>query len=466
MSEPLATLLRLLAVVVLIGLNGFFVATEFALVAMRRTRIDELVDRGVAGAVRVRRAQSDLNRFIAATQLGITMASLGLGWLGEPAVAGLLQGVLGWIPGAVQPQVVAGVIAFVLITGLHIVFGELAPKSIALTRPERTALVVVTPTSLFLAAFRPAIALLNSAGAAVVRLLGIAPPAGFEASLHSPEEIEQLVEQSARGGAMEDAERRMIRGVFDIGDRTARHAMVPRTQVKGLPLTAGLKEAVARALAAHHSRLPVYEGDLDHIVGMVHLRDLVVALTSQSDEAFSLRRLLRPAPAVPDGLMLDEVLVVLREARTHLAVVVDEYGGTAGILTLEDIMEEIVGEVPDEFDPQGPEEIAPQPDGSWLLDGLLPPDEVDEQLGTHLQDASDADGEPLDVDTLGGLVVALLGRLAVVGDEVVVPSDPPVVLRVEEVVDRRVARVRLRFVKPREAGAPSESDAHAAADEG
>ncbi|HXT36672.1 MAG TPA: hemolysin family protein, partial [Chloroflexota bacterium] len=226
--------------------------------------------------------------------------------------------------------------------------------------------------------------------------------------------------------------------------RTARQTMTPRTRVQGLPLGATLEEAVRGALDARHSRLPVYEGDLDHIVGVVHLRDLFTALAARSNAPFSLRRLLRPAPAVPDGLMLDEALALLRGSRTQLAVVVDEYGGTAGILTIGDILEEIVGEVRDEFDPPEPAEFAIQPDGSWLLDGLLALDEVDEQVGTRLADATDSEGESVDVDTLGGLVMARLGRLAEVGDLVLEPGDPPVWLRVEEVAGRRIVRVALR----------------------
>jgi CBS domain containing-hemolysin-like protein len=446
MSEPFGVLLRLLAVLVLVGLNGFFVAAEFALVSVRRTRMAELADQGSSGAARVQHALGDLDRYIAATQLGITMASLGLGWLGEPAVAQILHAALGWAPLPFERDLIAGVLAFVMITTLHIVFGELAPKSIALQRAERTAMAVVAPLTAFLALFRPAISLLNGAGAWAVRLLGLEPAAGHGGSLHSAEEIELLVEQSARGGILPDLERRMIRGVFDVGDRVARQVMVPRTQIQGLPLGASLDEAVQRALTAGRSRLPVYEDDLDHIVGMVHARDLLRALaeTGPGPAPFTLRNLLRPVPAVPEGVALDRVLVQLRECRTQIAVVVDEYGGTAGILTLEDILEEIVGDLSDEFDTPGPAAIIARPDGSWQLDGALPLDEVDEQLGTRLATATDDTGEPLDVDTVAGLIIARLGRLAASGDSVTEPGDSPLLLRVEEVAGRRIVRVALR----------------------
>jgi CBS domain containing-hemolysin-like protein len=447
MSEPYATLLRLLAVVVLVAINGFFVATEFALVSIRRTRVEALVERRVAGAAHVQQALGDLDRFIAATQLGITMASLGLGWMGEPAVASLLDDLLGWVPAQIDVELIAGIIAFIVITGLAIIFGELAPKSIALQRTERTALLVVAPVSLFAAIFRPAIALLNGAGAAAVRLLGIDPAIGHQrSSLHSPEEIELLVEQSAQGGALPDLERRMIHGVFDVGDRLARQAMVPRTQIQGIPAEADLEEVVACARASRHSRLPVYEQDLDHVVGVLHLRDLLLALDAVRTGAacFCMQALIRPILAVPETLTLDEVLLRLRQAETGLTLVVDEYGGTAGILTIADILEEIVGEVRDEFDPSGPAELAPQQDGSWLIDGLVPLDEVDEQLGTHLGACASEDGAPLAVDTLAGLILARLGRMAVAGDAVTVPGDPPVQVQVEEMVGRRIVRVRVR----------------------
>lgn len=217
MSDPVSVLVRLLVLLMLVALNGFFVATEFALVSVRRTRIAELADEGVPGAADVHRVLGDLDRYIAATQLGITMASLGLGWLGAPALDQLLQGALRWLPAILHTPILSGAIAFVLLTALHNVFGELAPKSVALQRPERTALRVVGPISLFLSLFRPAIALLSWSGNGVVRLLGLAPVAGVErAGLHSAEEIELLVEQSARGGALDDLERRMLRGVFDV----------------------------------------------------------------------------------------------------------------------------------------------------------------------------------------------------------------------------------------------------------
>ncbi|MGH2386651.1 MAG: hemolysin family protein [Chloroflexota bacterium] len=447
MSDQLALLLRLAAVLLLVALNGFFVAAEFALVSVRRTRIAELADQGSAGAARVQRALGDLDHFIAATQLGITMASLGLGWLGEPAVAQILHAALGWAPLPFEKALIAGVVAFVLITTLHIVFGELAPKSIALQRTERTAILVVPPTAAFLALFRPAIILLNGAGAAVVRLLRLDPAGKLDGGgFHSAQEIELLVEQSARGGTLDEMERQMIRGVFDVGDRNARQVMVPRVQIQGLRLGASLEEAVAGGLAARHSRLPVYDGNLDHIVGMVHLRDLLRALaeTPAGSTRFNLGAILRPVPAVPEAVTLDEVLVTLREQRAQLAVVVDEYGGTAGILTLEDILEEIVGELNDEFALPGPAEITARPDGSWLLDGLLPLDEVDEHVGTRLAAAADTQGNPLDVETLAGLITARLGRLAVAGDLVLEPGEPPVCLSVEEVIGRRIARVALR----------------------
>ncbi len=451
MVEPFDSLARVLAVLALVALNGFFVATEFALVSVRRTRVEEMSADGVAGAARVGRALGNLDRFIAGTQLGITVTSLGLGWLGEPALAHLLHEPLRWLPASIEADVIAGTIAFMLITALHIVFGELAPKSLALQRPEQTSLFVVPPMSLFLILFRPAIALLNGAGNAVVRLFGLEPTNNHDGSVHSPEELELLVEQSARGGALEDQERRMLRGVFDVGDRTVRQAMTPIDRVQGLPLTAGLEDAVRRALAARHSRLPVFEGDVNHILGVVHLRDLLRALAAPTTGAprFSLRHLMRPVLAVPEMTMLDDLLSNLRAQRSHLAVVVDEYGGTAGIITLEDIMEQIVGDIHDEFEPVEPDDIVSYPDGSWMIDGLLALDDLDQQLGTRLGDATDDEGVPLGVTTLGGLIMTRLGRVPAL-DDVVTEGGPdgPLQLVVREVEGRRAARIQMSKVTP------------------
>ena len=432
----LSTSLSLIAVLVLVLLNGFFVAAEFALVSVRKTRIDQLVIEGNARARTVQRALTHLDTYIAATQLGITMASLALGFIGEPAIAGLLEPLFArFLPaeGAFfTSHGVALVIAFSIATALHIVLGELAPKSIALQRAESTSLWVTGPLDIFLKLLRPFIAALNGIGNAVVRLIGL-QPAGGHASVHSVEELELLVHSSREAGLLEEQQERMVAGVFDFGERHASRVLTPRTEIYAVPLTISLPELAQRAGEGNHSRLPVYDGDLDHIVGVVHAKDVIRALEPGAQQAaFDLRTIMRPVPFVPASLPLDKLMAELRLQKAHLAVVIDEFGGTAGIVTLEDLLEEIVGEVADEFDPAR-EAIEQQGDGSVTLDGLLSIEEVDERFALGVE-------EPF-YDTLGGYVFGQLQREPKVGDTLPLPDGRQ--LRVTELDGLRVARVLL-----------------------
>lgn len=444
MSETaVGSILRLLAMFGLVLLNGFFVAAEFALVSVRRTRIEQLANEGVGRARVVSRALAHLDTYIAATQLGITMASLALGFVAEPTIAALLDPLFSLVPflhgpGAViSAHTVALVISFAIATALHIVFGELAPKSIALQRPELTSLWVTTPLNVFLAVFRYPIALLNGIGNGVVRLIGL-QPAGGHAAVHSVEELELLVHSSREAGLLEEQQEHMVSGVFEFGERRASRVMTPRTELHAVPATITLSDLVDEAANGTHSRLVVYDGDLDHILGMVHAKD-VLRLIQHHMEAFAkkepvpefeLRRILRKVPFFPESLPLDELMAEMRRQGAQVAVMVDEFGGTAGIVTLEDLLEEIVGDVSDEFDVAG-ESVAEQPDGSFLVDGLMAVEEVDERFDLGIE-------EPF-YDTLGGYVFGQLGRAATLGDEVQAPSGRW--LRVAELDGLRVARV-------------------------
>ncbi len=432
----LSTSLSLVAVLVLVLLNGFFVAAEFALVSVRKTRIDYLVNQGSARARLVQRALAHLDTYIAATQLGITMASLALGFIGEPAIAHLLEPLFERVlppSGAYfTSHGVALVIAFAIATALHIVLGELAPKSVALQRAESTALWVTAPLDLFLKIFRPFIAALNGIGNAVVRLVGL-QPAGSHASVHSVEELELLVHSSREAGLLEEQQERMVAGVFDFGARRAGQVMTPRTAIDAVPATIGLRDLAQRVGEGHHTRLPVYDGDLDHIVGVIHAKDVLRTLERGSTEdAFELRTIIRRVLFVPDSLHLDDVMAQLRRQQAHMAVVVDEFGGTAGLVTFEDLLEEIVGEVVDEFD-TGPAPIEEVGDGRISLDGLLPIDDVIERFALGVE-------EPF-YDTLGGFIFGRLRRVPKVGDTVELPDGRR--LQVSELDGLRVARVLL-----------------------
>jgi CBS domain containing-hemolysin-like protein len=429
-SDPLLDVLRLFGVAALVFANGFFVAAEFALVSVRRTRVEELVQQGRPGAGAVKRALHDPDRFIAATQLGITIASLGLGWLGEPALARFIEPVVLLFPErwvGLASHSISAAIAFGVITFLHVVVGELMPKSIALQKPESTALMVAQPTLLTEILFKPAIWALNGTGNFLLKLIGMRAAAGHE-MVHSVEELKMLVEASEESGVLEDTERDMLHAVFDFAEVTAHEVMVPRTEMIAINADAPLPELIHLAVKHPYSKFPVYENDLDHILGVAHVKDLVRVQHDQR-RAATVRGLIRETIFAPDTLRLDALLQEFRAKRQHLAIVLDEYGGTAGLVTLDDLMSRIVGEVRDPFDKSAPE-IQRLPDGSALVNGLTLIETVNETFGLNLQDAF--------YDTIAGFVLGRLGRMAKVGD--VVETDG-VRLKVEALDGLRIARL-------------------------
>ncbi|HLI28304.1 MAG TPA: hemolysin family protein [Chloroflexota bacterium] len=431
---------NLVAVLLLVLANGFFVASEFALVSVRRSRIEQLVAEGHPLAPAVQRALQRLNLYIAATQLGITMASLGLGWAGEPALAQLIEPWVARLPflppesRAVATHTAAATIAFAAITTLHIVLGELAPKSLALQRAEAMALFVVRPLTLFLFVFRLPIYLLSSLGTLVVRALGLHPATGEEL-VHSADELRLLVIGSREAGVLDETEAEIVSRVLGFAELTVREVMVPRTEIQALPATATWREVLHLAATSGHSRFPVYDGDLDQLVGVLHVKDLFKLLEQcNPPEPFDLRRLVRSVPIVPDSLPVDSLLVQLQREQRSIAMVVDEFGGIAGLVTLQDVLQRIVGQLGDEFEPAQPK-IVPQPDGSLLVDGLARIEDVAHQCGLRVPPE-----DTEEVETMGGLVMLHLGRLPAVGDEVEVGGRR---LRVEQMDGRRVARIRL-----------------------
>jgi putative hemolysin len=430
----------LIALFLLVAANGFFVATEFAIVAVRRSRLDQLIAEGHTTAVAARKLVDHLDTYIAACQLGITMASLALGWVGEPALAHLLEPPLEQIVGQFAPTASHGValgITFAIITALHIVFGEQVPKLIGLQLPERTAFVVARPMQLFEILFHWPIAFLNTVGNGVLKLLGLEPGAGHE-MVHTVEELRLLVTGSREAGVVEASEARIASRAFVFGELTAGELMTPRTEIDAVPLSTPLDSLLQRVAASPHSRLPVFDGSIDNIVGVLHVHDLFGVLT-QGPRTFDLRGILRPVLAVPASKSADDLLDEMRAARRQLAVVIDEYGGTAGIVTLEDLLEALVGPIEEESFTPGeivqPGDGVVEPDGSLLLDGLTRLGEFQELTGLKLEE-SDFDN----ADTVGGLVMARLGRMPEQGDEVPIAGRT---LRVEELDGRRVASVRL-----------------------
>lgn len=421
---------RLAAVLLLVALNGFFVAAEFALVAVRRSRIDQLAAGGSAGARRVQAALKDLDRYISGTQLGITLASLALGWIGEPALAALVdQGLaaVGLPAGnAVTHSAAAIGVAFAVITFLHIVLGELAPKSLALVRPERVSMWVVRPLVLFSRLMSPFIWVLNGAAMALLRLVGVRP--ATEAShVHTAEELRLLVLQSRAHGTLDEADSLMLAGVFDFHEKRARDVMRPRTDVAAIPADATEAEVWEAVRTERYSRYPVYRGTLDDVVGVFLAKDLWLR---EPGTAFALADHVRPVLYVPDSRPAERVLDDLRKRRAQMAVVLDEYGGTAGIVTVEDLVEEVIGDITDEYDLAARTSV--ETDGVLELAGSLSLIDVrsDHQLPIP-------DGEWA---TLGGYAFSKLGRLPRIGDQVPFPGGQ---LEVVAMNGRRVAALRV-----------------------
>ena len=431
-----SVVLRLGAVLVLVAANAMFVAAEFAIVSVRRTRLIPLVEGGSRTARLVLRASEDPNAFLAATQLGITMASLGLGWIGEPAVAPVLEPVLRGLPTGLRDStthLVAGVLAFTFITILHIVFGELAAKSAALWRPESTAMVVAPPTELFHRLFRPFIWVLNSTANATLGLFGLRAPSGHH--VYSSEEIGLLVRESQRAGAVEEEEALLVHRAFKFTDRVVDEIMVPRVSIQGLPREATVRETIAVVREAGYSRLPVFAEDLDNIVGMAHVKDLLLAeVDGHGDDP--VEKIMRPVLHTPGMKPVVDLLEEMRSKSIHLAVVLDEYGGTAGIITIEDLLEELVGEIPGEFRRERRLIILQRPD-RIVVDAAIPLDALNEAFPMDLQ----AEG----VNTLGGFIFHHLGSVPEMGRTF---THGDLEFKIESATPNRVELVQIRRLKP------------------
>jgi CBS domain containing-hemolysin-like protein len=426
--------LQLFAALLLVALNGLFVAAEFAFVKIRTSKVEEMVREGKASAGIVKEAIENLDGYLAVCQLGITIASLGLGALGEPAIATLIEPLLeplGVSEGTLH--VVAFIVGFGIITFLHVVFGELAAKSFAIAKPEGTSRLVAPFMKFFYYAFRPGVWLFNGTANAFVRMFGV-PPASEGEEAHSEEELRLIIGQSTEQGVLKEDEEGMLRAVIQLEETHAREIMVPRPNVESLPAQMRLEELFSVVAEGNHTRYPLFEDDSgDRIVGMVHAKDVLRAAKEAGDleAAVAARDLMRDVLTIPENKGVDKILKDLRAQGLQMAVVIDEWGSFEGLLTIEDIVEEIVGEIRDEFDEEG---IGVQErDGGYSMDGRVPIRDVNEALGSGF--------ESEDFDTIGGLVLGHLGRAPQVGDEVTVDGH---VFRVDEVDGARVASVMVR----------------------
>jgi CBS domain containing-hemolysin-like protein len=430
----MSILLQLIAVAGLLLLNAFFVAAEYGLVTARRTRITELRDQGDRRARLVLQITANPPRFIAAMQLGVTITSLAIGALGEPVFAHIFE--------PIPATIVSFGLAFLVITYLHVVIGELVPKGIALGHAETTALVVSRPVSWFFVVMRPFIWVLENSSDGVLRLLGLEPPGEERGTALSEAELKMLLDRSTESGELEQQEQEMLYKVFDFADKEVSEVMVPRPDVVALSIDLPPEECLAAVIDSPYTRYPVYRETLDNVVGILHVRDLFSALVDRGIANVAVEEIVRDAYIVPETKDLAAMLTEFRRTNQHMAVVVDEYGAMQGIVTLEDLLEEIVGEIEDEFDL--PDESFERIDDDTIrIAGTFPIDDFNEQFRTDLTDE--------DYHTVGGLVFGLLGRAPEPGDSV---DHEGMRFDVLEVEGSRILKLAVTFIERRERKEP------------
>lgn len=427
-------LVKLFLVFVIVGINGFFVASEFALVSVRKTRIESRAEEGSGGAQAALRLLNNPTRFISAVQLGVTLASLALGWLGEPTIAHFLEPLAEKIArqgtAAYIAHTVAIIIAFSIITFLHVVLGELVPKMFALEKAEIFAVIAARPLEFFARIFSPILWVLNLAGSSIGKILGLKSSLEH-ASIYTEEEIRQLVNLSEESGHLNKEERRLINKVFEFSDTTVREAMIPRTEISAIPATLTLEE-IARAFRQYgYSRLPVYRGSLDDIAGIIHSKDVMSFLLRP--QSFRLEKVLQKPIYIVDTARLEDVLRQMQKAKAHFGFVVDEHGGIEGIITLEDLLEEIVGDISDEHDEEVNEQIHEIKPEVYVLDGGLAVRDLNRRLNLNLP-VSEA------YTTIAGFLMNESGQI--LSEGATVPFNGHV-FKVEKVDKRRILKVRM-----------------------
>ena len=407
---PAHSMIALLAAIFLLGLNGFFVLAEFALVRIRKTRLEELAQRGDKRASLALKMVSRLDSYLSAVQLGVTLASLGLGWLGEPAVAAYIEPlVFQYFPGStIVLQSVGFLLSFSIVTFVTVVLGELIPKNVAMQKTETMLLWCVWPLYIFHQLGWPIITLFDRSARILLNMMGIEPAKDGDVA-HSEEELRMIVSASRRGGVLDQMESELIDNVFDFADLMAREIMIPRRDMVCLFVDDPYEDNLRLVMETAHTRYPLCRGDKDHVLGMVHIRDLM-NYNGTRHEKPELTSVMREVLMVPEGMSVAKLLQLMRHKRIHLAVVVDEYGGTAGLVALEDVIEEIVGNIQDEHDKPVEPEIQRMPDGAFQFDGGVLLDDVLKLLNIRMDEHEE--------DTLGGYIFGMLGRQPAKGDQV------------------------------------------------
>lgn len=426
-----SVVIRFAAVIVLVLINGFFVTAEFAMVGARRTRLRQKAKEGNRMALLAERIIEHLDEAVAATQLGITVSSLLVGWIGEETLAEVFQSFFHFLPppySTYASHSVAAAMAFALVTFLHVVIGELVPKGLGIRYPNRAAIYVSRPMWAVMMVFKPFVWVLNGAGNLVLRAFGLAAVRGHQ-MVHTVDELKLLINASHEGGALDTQEKELLQKVFKFGDLVARKVMVPRTEMTCLPANANLDEVVEVSARTGHTRFPVYQKDIDDIIGILHMKDVVHFL--RSGAPFDLTKIMKEVAFVPEAMPILQLLTYLKQKHTQMVVVVDEFGGTSGLVTLEDVIEEIIGDFYDEHHPVL-QDIVTVNENEALLRARVRLDEINERF--HLELKSE------DADTIGGFVLQKLGAIPHVGDVVDVPG---AVIRVEEMSRWKIKTVRL-----------------------
>jgi len=425
---------RLLVALFLVGLNGFFVASEFAFVRIRSTSVEQLAAEGRSGAGILQEVMANLDDYLAVTQLGITIASLGLGWVGEPAVASLIEPVMEPVLPESLIHLVAFAVGFGIITFLHVVFGELAPKTIAIAQAERLSLFVAPPMKAFYYLFYPGLVVFNGTANTFTRLLGIPPASETDETLEE-RELRRVLARSGEAGHVDMAEVQMIERVFELDDIAVRGVMVPRPDVVSVTADTPLPELRETILEAGHTRYPVLEaGESDQVVGFVDAKDLLRASASEGGETATAGELAREILIVPETTTLSDLLLQFRDERQQMAAVIDEWGALEGIATVEDVVEAVVGDLRDEFDTAEHEpSVRRREDGSYGIDGGVPLTTVNDVLGTGFEHEA--------LETIGGLALDRLGRAPEAGDSIEVSG---YAIEVEAVDGTRISRLRVQ----------------------
>jgi len=427
-------IINVFTIIFLLFVNGFFVAAEFALVKVRKTRLEQLCNDGNQQAKTALKLVNNVNKMLAAAQLGVTIASIGLGWVAEATMVQLVTPIIKYIPlGHITVHAVAIPVSFLLVTYFHVLLGEQLPKCLALKHTDNLALIIATPMNMFMTLFKPFVWLLQISGDNLLKALHADRE---DASLvHSTEELDMLVDASYNEGVLNETEAEMLHNMFKFSDLMAKQVMIPRTDMICVPDDITYDEINKLALENGYTRYPVYEKEnIDKIIGFIHVKDLyAIAMTK---EEYSLQTLLRPIILIPETMTLDNLMKEFKKSHMQMAVVVDEYGGTAGLITLEDVLEEIIGEVQDEFDEEEEavniEELG---DNKYIANAMMRMDELAEFFGIN-SDLLEED----DVETIGGLVVKLLGRIAEVGDTV---SFKGLTFTVKEVDGARITQLEI-----------------------